>query len=93
MAGFPRTVVGGVSVSRLIIGSNWFVGCSHTSLAKDRFLKEYQTRRRIAQVLVAFLRRGVDTLMAGPTEGRLFQAVRDAEDKVGRKIIVVATPA
>jgi hypothetical protein len=39
---FPRTMVGGVSLSRLIIGTNWFLGYSHTSLAKDNFIKSYQ---------------------------------------------------
>ena len=41
---FPRTMVGGVSLPRLIIGSNWFKGYSHTSVPKDHFILEYQTR-------------------------------------------------
>ena len=45
MAEFPRTTVGGVSLPRLIAGTNWFLGYSHTSLAKDKFIREYQTRR------------------------------------------------
>ncbi|KKK56908.1 hypothetical protein LCGC14_3059800, partial [marine sediment metagenome] len=32
---FPRTQVEGVSLSRMIIGTNWFLGWSHTSAAKD----------------------------------------------------------
>jgi len=43
---FPRTVVGGVSLSRLVIGINWFLGWSHTSVAKDRFIKSYQSRTK-----------------------------------------------
>jgi len=39
MTEFPRTNVGGVSLPRMIIGSNWFLGYSHTSLAKDHFIK------------------------------------------------------
>jgi hypothetical protein len=31
---FPRTTVGGVSLPRLIIGTNWFRGYSHTTAAK-----------------------------------------------------------
>jgi hypothetical protein len=46
MSDFPRTLVGGVSLSRLIIGTNWFLGYSHTSLAKDKFIKSYQTRSK-----------------------------------------------
>ena len=64
-AQFPRTEVGGVSLPRLIIGTNWFLGYSHTSLSKDKFIKDYQTRDRIAAVLAAFLEYGVDAVM-GP---------------------------
>ncbi len=46
MAEFPRTMVGGVSLSRMIIGTNWFFGYSHTSLAKDKFITSYQTRQQ-----------------------------------------------
>jgi len=51
MESFPRTVVGGVSMPRLIIGTNWFRGYSHTSLAKDRFIVEYQDAKRVAAVV------------------------------------------
>jgi hypothetical protein len=40
---FPRTMVGGVSLPRLLIGTNWFLGYSHTSLAKDKFI-DFKTR-------------------------------------------------
>ena len=88
---FPRTVVGGVSVSRLVIGSNWFLGWSHTSMAKDRWIKEFQSRERIADILEVFLRAGVDTLMAPPHE-LMMEAVHAAEDRVGRKMILALTP-
>ncbi len=42
MSEFPRTTVGGVSLPRMIIGDNWFLGYSHTSLAKDKFIKALQ---------------------------------------------------
>ena len=64
MTDFPRTNVGGVSLPRLLIGTNWFLGYSHTSRAKDRFIVELQSRERIAAVLTAFLEYGVDALMA-----------------------------
>ncbi len=91
MDDFPRTEVGGVSLSRMIIGTNWFLGYSHTSAAKDRFIKEHMTRERIAEVLVVFLERGVDAIMglATPT---LLAAIADAEEKVGRKLLTIWTP-
>ena len=89
---FPRTTVGGVSVSRLIVGTNWFLGYSHTSAAKDRFLKEYQTARRMADVMEVFLAAGVDTVM-GPASEKLFEAIKIAEDRTGRGAIRVITPS
>ena len=88
MKEFPRTTVGGVSVSRLIIGTNWFLGYSHTSAAKDRFIKSYQTRERIAEILAVFLEHGVDTIMGMP-EPILRDAIRDAQDRTGREAISI----
>lgn len=88
---FPRTMVGGISMPRLIVGSNWFLGWSHTSLAKDRFIKELQTRERIANILAVFLERGVDAVMAPPST-LLEEAILDAEDKTGRRMIRILTP-
>lgn len=91
MEQFPRTLVGGVSLPRLIIGSNWFLGYSHTSLAKDQFIKQLQTRDRIAEILVAFLERGVDAVMAPPNE-LLEYAIQSAEQRVGKAMIRILTP-
>ena len=55
---FPRTMVGGVSLPRMIIGTNWFRGYSHTSAAKDKFINEYQSVERVADILTVFLEQG-----------------------------------
>jgi hypothetical protein len=88
---FPRTTVGGVSVSRLIAGTNWFLGYSHTSAAKDNFIKSYQSRKNIADILQVFLSYGVDTVM-GPASPLLHEAVEEAQDRAGRKIVLILTP-
>jgi hypothetical protein len=81
-----------VSVSRLIVGTNWFLGYSHTSAAKDRFIKDYQTAGRMADVMEVFFRRGVDTVM-GPASEKLFEAIKIAEDRTGRSAVRVITPS
>ncbi len=91
MTEFPRTMVGGVSLPRLLIGSNWFLGYSHTSLAKDRFIKDLQTRERIAQILAVFLQNGIDAVMAPPSR-LLEEAILDAEDQTGRQMVRILTP-
>jgi hypothetical protein len=88
---FPRTMVGGVSLPRLLIGSNWFLGYSHTSLAKDKFIKSYQTRQSVAAILATFMARGIDAVMAPPSE-LLEEAILDAEDQTGRAMIRILTP-
>lgn len=92
MVEFPRTLVGGVSLPRLLIGTNWFLGYSHTSLAKDKFIKGYQSRKRIAEILAVFLESGVDAIMAPPSQP-LENAIRAAEDHAGRQMIRILTPS
>ena len=79
---FPRTVVGGVSLPRMLIGTNWFMGYSHTSLAKDNFIKEYQTREKIAAILCVFLEYGIDAIMGGNNRCRKTPS-RSLEDSSG----------
>jgi hypothetical protein len=89
---FPRTVVGGVSLPRLLAGTNWLLGWSHTSLAKDNFIKEYQTRERIVAILRVFLEHGIDAVMA-PLSVHLNDSIREVEQQTGQRIIRIYTPA
>jgi len=89
---FPRTTVAGVSLPRLLIGTNWFLGWSHTSLAKDNFIKEYQTRERIVAMLNVFLEYGIDAVMA-PLSPYLDDSIRELEQRTGQQIIRIYTPA
>ncbi len=88
---FPRTIVGGVSLPRLLIGTNWFLGYSHTSLAKDKFIKSYQNRDSIARILAVFLESGIDAVM-GPPSPLLEEAIQEAENRSGHAIIRILTP-
>ena len=91
MAVFPRSIVGGISVSRMVVGTNWFLGYSHTSAAKDDFIVDFQTRSRIADVLEVFLKSGVDTVM-GPVHPLLIEGIEEAQQRTGQKIILMLTP-
>ncbi len=92
MKEFPRTIVGGISLPRLIIGSNWFLGYSHTSHPKDKFIKDYQTRERITDVLTVFMKYGINAIVA-PLSEHLEHAIRSAEDKTGLEMIRLLTPS
>lgn len=93
MVKFPRTIVGGLSVSRMIIGINWFLGYSHNTVAKNEYLKEnVKDRKKIADIIEVFFRNGVDTIIGNIRNEPLADAIKDAEDRTGVKAIIVSTP-
>lgn len=91
---FPRTQVGGVSLSRMIIGTNWILGYSHTSVAADNYIRKTNGNNQ-AQValLKRYLSYGVDTIM-GPMAASqlLLDSIKQTEDETGKKLIIVDTP-
>ena len=88
---FPRTTVGGVSLSRLIIGTNWFLGYSHYSVAKDKLIKDTQTRDKIADILEVYLKAGIDTVM-GPMIPLMADSVQEAQQRTGAEMKIIITP-
>jgi hypothetical protein len=91
---FPRTTVDGISVSRMIIGTNWILGYSHTGAAADTLIKnKHNCRNATADMLEVFLENGVDTIM-GPlnVQPMLLDAMKLAEDNTGRALIRIDTP-
>ena len=94
MTQFPRTIVGGVSLSRMIIGTNWFLGWSHTTRAKDDFIKEnIADRKKIADIVEVYLKAGVDTIMGQIAHPPLAEGIKEAEDRTGKGAIVISTPS
>ena len=94
MSDFPRTEVGGLSVSRMIVGTNWFLGWSHCTAAKDAFIQEhFADYKKVADIIEVFLNAGVDTIMGLINTPILPKAVEEAEQRTGRKMIVVSTPS
>lgn len=91
---FPRTRVEDLSLSRMIIGTNWIGGWSHRSPAADNMIKlKHSTPEAILPMLRVFLEHGVDTIMA-PFGGipALMKAVRMAEDETGKGMVLIDTP-
>ena len=91
---FPRTEVGGISVSRMIIGTNWFLGYCHSTASKSRFIQRIvNDRDRVADILEVFLEYGVDTIMCPHTKTCIPDAVEEAQQRTGKRMIVVSTPS
>lgn len=93
-AQFPRTLVENISLSRMIIGTNWMAGYSHRSPAADRMIVERHSQPdSIVAMLETFLEYGVDTMMAPfLSQPVIIRAVREAQEKTGKKIILIDTP-
>lgn len=93
MNAFPRTMVGGVSLSRMVIGTNWFLGFSHTTPSKDAYINEnVGNTKAIADILEVFFRAGVDTIMGPTLKSVLTDGIKEAEDRTGKGAIFISTP-
>ncbi|MDR0324654.1 MAG: hypothetical protein LBI19_00990 [Oscillospiraceae bacterium] len=91
---FPRTTVGGVSLPRMLIGTNWLAGWSHRTPAADsRIQRHHSAADSIIPLLETFVNNGVDAVMA--PFGRVkpvADAVLEAEQRLGKAIIRIDTP-
>ena len=89
---FPRTTIGGVSVSRMIIGTNWMNGYSHKTSASDQYIRSYNQSNasNLADMIEVFLNAGVDTILGGIGD-EVLAAIHTAEERTGRKVILINT--
>jgi hypothetical protein len=91
---FPRTTVGNISVSRMIVGTNWFLGYTHCTHAKSKSTERIVTNTQsIAEIIEVFLNYGVDTIMCPHTTTCMFDAIKEAEQRAGRKMVIISTPS
>ena len=91
---FPRTEVEGLSLSRMIIGTNWMAGWSHTSPSADHMIqKAHASGSSIVPMLEVFMQAGVDTIMAPFSQlPTVCRALKEAEEKTGKEFIMIDTP-
>jgi len=90
----PRTEVAGISMPRMLMGSNWILGYSHTGAAADKLIRTRNSNAEaVRDIALAYLDYGVDALMA-PLSGAdaLNEGMKMAEDISGKKIIRIDTP-
>ena len=76
---FPQTQLDGISVSRLVAGSNWFLGFAHQTKARTNWIVENQNAKKIGKILEVFLRSGVNIAMG--TSEMLSEGVKIAQQK------------
>ena len=91
---FPRTEVAGVSLPRMLIGSNWMLGFSHTSASADAQIRErFSKKEDFLPMFEEYMKHGIDAVMAPFSPSNILtDAVKYAEDKLGKKITIISTP-
>jgi len=94
---FPRTMVGGVSLPRMIMGTNWILGYSHrTSTADNMIVQKNCNAAAIKDMACAYLEYGIDaSMMPAGTDFKteaMAKGLADAEDKMNRPITRILTP-
>ena len=91
---FPRTDVAGISLPRMIIGTNWLLGWSHRSPAADgMIISRNKNAKAIAEIMEVFLEHDIDAIMAPVAQNpAVIDAAKIAEDNTGKKIIFIDTP-
>lgn len=94
MAFFPRTMVENISLPRLLIGSNWILGYSHTSPSADgRIKRHYAQPERVADLMEAYLRYDIDAVMAPfEPDGALLKGIHLAQERTGKHMTLIDTP-
>ena len=90
---FPRTTVGGVSLPRMLMGTNWILGYSHTGHSADVQIHERNNEAdKIVPLLSAYMEYGINAIMGFFNIPHLNKAIRKTEEKFGQKIILIDTP-
>jgi len=91
---FPRTTVAGISLPRMLIGTNWILGWSHKSQSADDYVvARNRNKEAIADIIEAFLGHNIDAIMAPVAQHPVVaDGAKLAEDRTGKKVILIDTP-
>ena len=91
---FPRTMAGGVSLPRMLIGTNWMLGWSHKSTSADNMIMENNSNKTaIADIIETFLAWDIDAVVTLATaKPVIVDGIRLAEERAGKKVILIDTP-
>ncbi len=90
MPDFPGLTIEGITIPRVICGTNSLLGYSHVSSGRDAWIKQYFTPARIAQVFARCMELGVNAVM-GPLHPRLVDALGETEKLTGARMTWVST--
>ena len=90
-AAFPRTKIGPLSVSRMIMGTNNIMGGSHRTKARDLHIKDINNNpEAVADIVETYLSYGVDTIVGVLVNNRFaMDGIRIAQDRTGKHVTMI----
>ena len=89
----PRIRLEHLELSRLICGTNPFLGISHFTQSRDMFLREFFTVDKIAEVMGYVLEEfGVNCCLSSPRD-EIYEAINIVEKDIGERFIWLCTPS
>ena len=85
---FPRTNIGGLSLSRMIMGTNNIMGGSHRTKARDMHIRGINNNAgAVADIIEAYMSHGVDTILGCLSRSKFaLDGIRLAQERTGRKV-------
>ncbi|MBR2949218.1 MAG: hypothetical protein IKC46_05080 [Lachnospiraceae bacterium] len=91
---FPRTTVAGISLPRMLIGTNWMAGWSHRTPSADLMIQERHAETdSVCRMLEVFVNNGIDAIMGLFNQTPVIhRAILETEQKLGKKITMIDTP-
>ena len=91
---FPRTLVGNVSLPRLIIGCNWVSGFSHLSASGDTMIRQtHSGPESVSAIFETFLEHDINAVLGlFGVDKNLNSAVNLAQERTGKKMIIIDEP-
>ncbi len=91
---FPTTTVENITLPRMLIGSNWFCGYSHTGNAADLMIKEkFPDEASFYPIFEEYLEHDINAIMGLFEYNPLMKrAVDYAEQRSGKEITIIDTP-
>ena len=91
---FPRTTVAGISLPRMLIGTNWMLGWGHKTPSIDELIKgRNRNKEAIADIICAFLPYGINAVMGvSAADAALVDGIKMAQDRMGKEVILIDTP-
>lgn len=95
MTQFPRTEVAGISLPRMLMGTNWVLGYSHTGPAADEMIRNrHADPENVAALLDAYMQYDIDAIMAPAFQENspLRKGMHLMEEKYEKPLIQIATP-